>query len=238
MMSSTGQPQRWGASILPRTLDPSLSMPGLGQRRFSGPGSLQKMTPGFIPIAAGLNPGLDPGRMPLPPGSPTLPAVTSPRQYQPQYGPPIPSYINSPHAVNRPPIGHSPAEIRGLTSPESPVRLPPIFTPNPMLGPTGHRLSDPYPTPWSLRPQERPRPLSQGQVEQLPPRTQFRPSAPSAAYTEPPTSQPGPVSSTHKRPVPLPPTCHPDRPASTEAESGEARPTKRRKMALDDMVND
>jgi len=118
------------------------------------------------------------------------------------------------------------------------VRLPPIFTSTITTGPTGHRLSDPYPPAWSLRTQELPRPLSQGEVGVLPTPTQFPMAAPAAGYTEPPASQPEPGLPRHEHAVPLPPTRHQDEPVGTEAESGEKRPAKRRKMALDDMVND
>ncbi|RMJ22676.1 hypothetical protein PHISP_06457 [Aspergillus sp. HF37] len=107
-----------------------------------------------------------------------------------------------------------------------------------MTGPAGHRLSDPHPTPWSYRPQELARRPSQGEIGLLSPRTEFRPTGPTVGYTEPLASQPRPITSAHEYPMPLPRTRPGEGHAGTEEESGEARPTKRRKMALDDMVND
>jgi hypothetical protein len=247
MVTSSEQPQRWGTSILPRAMNPPLPMPGaFGQRRFSVSDSPQQVAPRFVPMTAGFNPTLEPGRLPLSHGSPKLPTVTSPPQYHPPLGLSIPPSFDSPRTMNRPHIGHIlTTDNRGPTSPESPVRLPPIFSTSATTGPAGHRLSDPYPTPWVRRPQELARRPSQGEIGLLSPRTefrptdqQFRPTGPTVSYTEPLVSQHRPITSAHEHPMSLPRTRPGEGHAGTEEESGEARPTKRRKMALDDMVND
>lgn len=237
VVTSTGQPQRWTTSILPRTtMDPTLSVPGtLDQRRLSVSESAHQVAPRFAPMTGVFNPALNSVRMPLPHENPTLPVVTSPPHYHQPLGLSNPPYVDSARAVNRPPINHVPTDTRGGSSPESSVRLPPIFSPTYTTGP-GHRLSDPYPTSWSLQPQERPQPPSQGDIGLLSPRTQFRPAIPNVGYTELP-SQSGPITP-QRHSMTLPPTHPRDEHAGAEAESGESRPTKRRKMALDDMVND
>lgn len=243
MAIPTGQPQRWTA-VHPRAMGPS--MPGtFSPRRFSVSGSPQQMAPGLVPMTAGFKPGLNPGRAPPPlQGSPTLPLVTSNSQYYQTFGPPITPYPGSPRTADRPMGPSIPRGSQEATSSGSPVRLPPIFSPTYTTGPLGHRLSDPYPTPWSLRSQDpgqrQQRPPSQGVAELVSPRTQFHPPVPQShvGYTEPP-SQPASMPSAERHPVQLPPTCPRDEHPNGEGEGdGEQRPKKRRKMALDDMVND
>ena len=244
-MASTTQPPRWPTSLFPPSVDPTLSMPaGFGPRRFSVSGSPQQALPGFNPIAAGLNPALNTGRMPVPYTSPPSTLATSPSQYQQNFGQSASQYMDS---RARPPVGEpSPKDTRQKNYPESPVRLPPILpATGPPGPPPGHRLSDPYPTLWTLRgreeppPERRPRLPSQGQIEPLS-RVQIHPPISTVGHNGPPPLQSvpaPPATTTQSHTVQTPSTRPREDEASAETE-GEARPAKRRKMALDDMVND
>lgn len=248
MVTPAGYPQRWTTSLFTPGVDPPLSMPGsFDPGRYPASGPPQQVGTGFVPLAAGFNPTLSTDRMPAPYSSPPLLLATSPPQHQPGFAPPISPYMDS-RTINRPPIAEpsTPRDARRTNYPESPVRLPPIFpaasTPR---GPLGHRLSDPYPTLWTLRDGEeppedrRPRPPSQGQIEPLSHHVQFHPPVSMAALSEPLPPQSAPVAApTERRPADTPATRPREEQAGTEAEASKPRPAKRRKMALDDMVND
>lgn len=246
MVTSTGQ-QRWTTSLLPQSMDPALPVPGgFGPGRYSvsgQPAAAAQVVSGLAPLAPGFNPALNTGRVPLPPyASPPLPLPTSPPQYRQGFPPPISPYMS------RPPIGEpsTPSTTRQTTYLESPVRLPPIFpAANPPRGPPGHRLSDPFPTLWTLRgreepPQEnRPRPPSQGQIEPLFRQGPFPQPISSAAHSGSPFIETALVAASPERERTQLPPSHPrEEQHSAERENGEQRPAKRRKMALDDMVND
>ncbi|KAI9930570.1 hypothetical protein AWENTII_007469 [Aspergillus wentii] len=262
LRASAGHPQRWSTSVFPHTVDPSLSMQGhLGHRRFSSSGShyATAQAPGFIPMTGGFSPVMGAGRMPPGMGRPlssyanqVMPPTTSPPQYHQAFGGPISPYMESSRPINRPPMGDPPMPRDPHEAYiESPVRLPPIFPAMTNVGPTpqsqGHRLSDPYPAPWSYRAQdeftqERRPPPPQGLMEPLSPHTQFQHATSESVYPEPVSGHPGPIPPVAERHhVHLSPTHLRDEQPGGEGEAGEGsdgRPTKRRKMALDDMVND
>lgn len=179
--------------------------------------------------------------------------TTSSPTYQPVYG-------GSPY-MSRQPMGESPL----LRDPqdsylESPVRLPPIYPPMPSDGasPPGqsqsHRLSDPFPSNWSPRTREElPPPMIQHHpslMDPVSPHMQAHHYHPAPTDFNFPQQQalprpPESVTPAHRHSVHLPSSSthrHAqarDEPQSgAEGESGDGRPTKRRKMALDDMVND
>ncbi|GIJ92051.1 hypothetical protein Asppvi_011026 [Aspergillus pseudoviridinutans] len=260
-----GHPHRWSTSVFPHVVDPSLSMQAnLGHRRFSSSGSIPQMTvatpPGFIPLTSGFSPALNLGRTQMGAGRPLssythqgLPPTTSPPQYQQPFGVPMPPYTASPRMVSRLPAG----ETREAY-PESPVRLPPIFPPamaHSRPTPQAHRLSDPYPAAWSPRLREelmQPQPQQQtggsspqSFMEPISPATQTRHAALEHGHSH--GHGHGDLGSQQSNPTVqgaqnLSTQSSPARPRDEQPaggpETGESRPTKRRKMALDDMVND
>lgn len=239
-----------------------------GHRRFSSAGSIQPLgaaappAPGFVPMGGPLSPVFGGSRMPpvmgRPPSSyanqPFQPQTTSSPTYQPLYG-------GSPY-MSRQPMGESPLSRDPQESYlESPVRLPPIYPPMPSAGASppgqGHRLSDPFPTSWSPRTREELPPVApQHQPSLMEP---VSPHTQTSHYHHGPTTGATDFSFPQQQTIPRPPesitpahrhSVH--LPSSTththardkgvqsgaEGESGDGRPTKRRKMALDDMVND
>lgn len=219
--------------------------------------------PGYVPMAGPLSPVFGGSRMaPVmgrPPSSyanqPFQPQTTSSPTYQPVYG-------GSPY-MSRQPMGESPLSRDPQdTYLESPVRLPPIYPPMPSAGATppgqSHRLSDPFPPSWSPRTREElPPRMVQHQhhpslMDPISPQTQTHHYHPAPTDFNFPQQQtlprpPESVTPAHRHSVHLPSTSthahvHAqarDEPQSgAEGESGDGRPTKRRKMALDDMVND
>lgn len=262
-MARGGHPHRWSASVFPltRPMDPSPTMPNtVGRRPFSASGPPTYATPpypppAFVSITSGFNPVLKPG--PLPPGmerrfppytGPALPPPTSPQQHHHPAGIPYLPYAEAPSSSIHQTLS-DPRLPPGPREPylESPLRLPPIHQATASPGPPhhAHRLSDPYPTSWSSSRDGDPRePWSPGIFQ--------RPSSSIFTHTTPhqrSSSQSGPLDHVprHLGPVELPPpinlaqspslesraTAHP----GPEAEPQEQRPVKRRKMALDDMVN-
>lgn len=222
--------------------------------------------PAFAPATSGFNPaiktpsvhqGLD-MRFQQYPG-PALPLPTSPPQPSPAQGGPYMPYAESPssahHQLSEPRLPSGPVE----PNLQHPVRLPPIHqataSPGPPVpsmppGPPGqsyhaHRLSDPYPTTWaSAGPEESPRdPRAPVQLQRpvssvfTHPSHHQRSSSSTTGPLNPVPRHLGPI----ELPTPLtlgqssPSGSHTTQPG-TEAES-EPRPIKRRKMALDDMVN-
>ncbi|KAL2822977.1 hypothetical protein BJX63DRAFT_417377 [Aspergillus granulosus] len=253
-----GQPQRWPV-VYPHGIDPALTTQRtMGHRRFSSSGSAQSLTAvsptGYAHMPPGYNPALAAGRMPTGVGRPIssypsqgMHPVPSPPQYHQPYGVPISPYPESTRAVGRVPMGESsvprgPRE--GMV--ESPVRLPPIY-PSPVSNPQPHRPSDPYST-WSPSPsqqqqqQQQPAPQMQdprqqqpGFVEPISPSNQMRQVAPEMSYL----SQLSVSSPSEGQQQQLPTTRTHDERRGSETDDGDAsRPAKRRKMALDDMVND
>lgn len=248
------QPQRWSASVFPltRPMDPAPSIPGAAARRPFSSGSavpppLSQPPPAFAPMAGSFHPILT-GSMPagmerrFPPYiGPALLPPTSPSQHQPPLGAHL-----LPYSDIRPPMG-DPRLVH--TSREghldSPVRLPPIHqaTASPSMPHHAHRLSDPYPTTWSFSGRE------EGLQELRPADPLHRPifSHPFSHQRSSSTASAVDPTPRHTGPVELPSTALPGQspstgariePSTTEPESQEPRPFKRRKMALDDMVND
>ncbi|KAJ5690817.1 hypothetical protein N7462_005209 [Penicillium macrosclerotiorum] len=252
---------------LTRPMDPSPSMPGPGGRRpfsSSGPPTYAVPAhppPAFVPMASGFNPVIKPGNMPpgmerrFPPYGPGLPPPTSPPQPQLPGGMAYLHYAEAPsntihQTLTDPRMPHGPREPYL----ESPVRLPPIHqaTASPVPGPPphpqhAHRLSDPYPASWSSgsrddnfreprSPIQLQRPL--GSVFSHSPTHQRSSSTTGPLDPIPrhlgPIDLPSPVSIAHSSPALTRTTINP---ATTEADTQEPRPIKRRKMALDDMVN-
>ncbi|GIK05707.1 hypothetical protein Aspvir_009820 [Aspergillus viridinutans] len=254
-----GHPHRWSTSVFPQVVDPSLSMQGnLGHRRFPSSGSIPQMTvaspPGFIPLTSGFSPALNLGRTPMGAGRPLssythqgLPPTTSPPQYQQPFGVPMPPYTVSPRMVSRLPAGDNREAY-----PESPVRLPPIFPPamtHSRPTPQAHRLSDPYPTAWSPRLREelmQPQPQQQtggssphSFMEPISPAAQTRHAALEHGHGDLGSQQSNSIVQGAQNLSALSSPARPrDEQPAGGPETGESRPTKRRKMALDDMVND
>jgi hypothetical protein len=180
--------------------------------------------------------------------SPSFPPPTSPPQHLPTGVPYIPFESPGPSVhqpMSDPRVPHGPRE----SYLESPLRLPPIHQATANPGPAhhhAHRLSDPYPTTWTLSREDANRePRSPGLLHR-PPSSAFSHSMPhshqrSSSQTSPldpiprhlgPVELPSPVT-LHQSP----PTGSRDIQPSTEGGNQEPRPIKRRKMALDDMVN-
>jgi hypothetical protein len=179
--------------------------------------------------------------------SPALPPPTSPQQHHPAGVPYLPyeapgSAIHQP--LSDPRMPHGPHEPYL----ESPLRLPPIHQATASPGPAhhhSHRLSDPYPATWTSAREEAVREPRSPSFLHRPTNSVFSHSTPhqrSSSHTGPldpvprhlgPVDLPSPV--TLGRSPPMEPRA--DTWTSTEAESQEPRPIKRRKMALDDMVN-
>ncbi|KAL2831667.1 hypothetical protein BJY01DRAFT_226390 [Aspergillus pseudoustus] len=247
-----GQPLRWPVAY-PHGIDPALTTQRtMGHRRFSSSGSAQSLTavspPGYVPMPAAYNPAMAPGRMPPGMGRPIssypsqMHPIPSPPQYHQPYGVPISPYPEGTRAVGRMPMGESsvPRESReGMA--ESPVRLPPIY-PSPVSNSQPPRPSDPYST-WSPSQQQPPPPpqmqdprqQQHGFMEPMSPSNQIRQVAPEMSYL----SQLGASSPSEGQPQQLPTTrIHDERRGSETDDGDSSRPTKRRKMALDDMVND
>ncbi|KAF7528158.1 hypothetical protein PCG10_001447 [Penicillium crustosum] len=189
-------------------------------------------------------------------GVPALPPPTSPPQHQPPpIGVPFLPYTETPgnpiRPTNDPRVSLSPRDPYTI---ESPVRLPPIHQatagppPPPPPPPPHHvhRLSDPYPMNWNLPGREE----SLHDPRALP---LHRSAGPAFNYSLPHQRSSSITSATmdpiprHLGPVELPspiqmpsgnsPSMTRTEPLSTEAEGHDSRPIKRRKMALDDMVN-
>jgi hypothetical protein len=253
-----GHPHRWSTSVFPQVVDPSISMQAnLGHRRFSSSGSIPQMTAatqsGFMPLTSGFSPALNLGRAPMGAGRALssythqgLPPTTSPPQYQQPFGVPMPPYTVSPRMVSRLPPGDAREAY-----PESPVRLPPIFPPamtHSRPAPQAHRLSDPYPAVWSPRLREElMQPQAQQQTGGSSPHSFMEPISPAAqtryAALEHGHGELGPqhsnsiVQGAQTLSVQSSPARPRDEQPAGGPETGESRPAKRRKMALDDMVN-
>ncbi|KAM0114514.1 hypothetical protein ACP6JC_008944 [Aspergillus fumigatus] len=176
-----------------------------------------------------------------------LPPTTSPPQYQQPFGVPMPPYTVSPRMVSRLPPGDTREAY-----PESPVRLPPIFPPampHSRPAPQAHRLSDPYPAVWSPRLREElMQPQPQQQTRGSSPHSLMEPTS-SAAQTRHAALEhghgevaPHQSNSIIQGAQTLSVQSSPARPRDEQPAGGpetdEPRPAKRRKMALDDMVND
>ncbi|KAJ5712486.1 hypothetical protein N7493_008954 [Penicillium malachiteum] len=269
------------SSVFPltRPMDPAVAMPNPAARRpfsSSGPPSYPPPAPpgAYVPMTSGFNPAIKAG--PMPPGmdrrfapyaGPALPPPTSPPQHHHPPGVQYMPYGESPSG----PMHHPMVDPRLAPGPprepyiESPVRLPPIHqataSPGPPVPPVGppppnvphhaHRLSDPYPTTWTmaredpLRDPRVQRPV--GSVFSHPHHHHQRSSSSTTASLDPiprhlgPIDLPSPVQLAHSPPVArsvpsAPETKSPPQPPQPQTEP-EPRPVKRRKMALDDMVN-
>ncbi|KAJ6133827.1 hypothetical protein N7523_000149 [Penicillium sp. IBT 18751x] len=256
------QSHRWSASVFPltRPIDPSMMPTQAGRRPFSasGPptyGAPSHPPPAFMPNSSGFNPIFRAGVMPprmerrfaqYP--SPALPPPTSPPQHM-QAGVPYSPYETPGSAMHQP--MSDPRVPHGPREPylESPLRLPPIHQATASSGPAhhhAHRLSDPYPATWtSAREDANREPRSPG-ILHRPTGSGFIHSTPHLHQRS--SSQTGSLDPIprHLGPVELPspvtmhrspPTRAQDTHPGTGAENQEPRPIKRRKMALDDMVN-
>ncbi|XP_077661207.1 uncharacterized protein AFUA_6G11110 [Aspergillus fumigatus Af293] len=257
--AAPGHPHRWSTSVFPQAVDPSISMQSnLGHRRFSSSGSIPQMTAatqsGIMPLTSGFSPVLNLGGSQM--GARRafssythqgLPPTTSPPQYQQPFGVPMPPYTVSPRMVSRLPPGDTREAY-----PESPVRLPPIFPPampHSRPAPQAHRLSDPYPAVWSPRLREElMQPQPQQQTRGSSPHSLMEPTS-SAAQTRHAALEhghgevaPHQSNSIIQGAQTLSVQSSPARPRDEQPAGGpetdEPRPAKRRKMALDDMVND
>ncbi|KAL5044161.1 hypothetical protein BDW71DRAFT_107977 [Aspergillus fruticulosus] len=223
---------------------------------------------GQVPLPTGYNPALAAGRMPpgvgvgrpIPypnAGMPPHP-TPSPPQYQP-YSVPIPPYPENPNQriMNRIPIGDAGPPPRDPREGymESPVRLPPIYPspvahlqPPPLLQAQVRRVSDPYPGTWSPQQQQQIQEPRQGFMEPISPSSQIRQAQTAAvadAGQRQSQSQLGLSSSPGAQAQQLPASRSYDEQRDQEQghghetdEGDSSRPAKRRKMALDDMVND
>ncbi|KAL2869209.1 putative C6 transcription factor [Aspergillus lucknowensis] len=241
-----GQPQRWPPVVYPHGIDPSLTTQrSMGHRRFSSSGSAQSLTSAsptaYVPVPTGYNPALAAGRISAGVGRPvsSYPSqaphpVASPPQYHQTYGIPISPYPENTRAGSRTQVGKSPVSRdsrEGIA--ESPVRLPPIY-PSPLVNPQPPRPNDLYST-WSPpQPPQESRQQPRRFVEPISPTNQMRHTAPELSYmsqlgTTSPGGQPQNLSVTRTQ----------DGRRESEAEDRDSpRPVKRRKMALDDLVND
>ncbi|KAJ5256806.1 hypothetical protein N7478_012910 [Penicillium angulare] len=266
---------------LTRPMDPTLTIPNAGGRRpfsSSGPPSYPPPAhapPAFIPTTSGFNPVLKTGATPASMdksfasyANPALPPPTSPQHHHPP-GVPFLPYGASPSSSS---IHHHlrvdpriPPRLNREPYPESPVRLPPIHqataSPGPPIPPPGppppgvphhaHRLSDPYPTTWSMardnfsRDHRTPISPQRGVGSMFSHSSHSHHQRSSSSTSGPFNPVPrhlGPIdlsSAVSLGPSPqltraAPPTSEPETHSQTESES---RPIKRRKMALDDMVN-
>ncbi|OJK04649.1 hypothetical protein ASPACDRAFT_38210 [Aspergillus aculeatus ATCC 16872] len=262
MRASSGHPHRWSASMYSHALDPAMTMQrSIGHRRFSSSGSVHSMTatspPTYVPMPAGYNPALGMGRMPTGAGrhlssytQQALNPATTPPQYQQQFIPMSP-YAEATRMANRMPMGEMPVgrDLREGYG-ESPVRLPPIYAPTmgtPAHVSQGHRLSsDPYPAVWSspmredyLSQEHRQHMPPHGYIEPISPDSQMRPGGSDSAYVDPALRHLGSmVPGTEGQSLHLSPSQAQTEQSAAEAHSQDSRPAKRRKMALDDMVND
>ncbi|KAL3471119.1 hypothetical protein BJX99DRAFT_267001 [Aspergillus californicus] len=244
-----GQSQRW-PMVYPHGIDPSLtSQRIIGHRRFSSSGSTQSLTTvsptGYTHMPVGYNPALAAGRPPPGAGrsisysNQGMHPVPSPPQYQQYYGIPISPYPENTRVASRMQMGESstPRDAREGVA-ESPVRLPPIY-PSPVANsqppqpPQTHRSSDT--TTWSPS-QQYSQELRQqaGFMDPISPSNQMRQSAPEFGYM----NQLGGVSPIEGQPQQLPSTRTYEQRGPESDDGDPSRPTKRRKMALDDMVND
>ncbi|KAJ5559148.1 hypothetical protein N7535_008988 [Penicillium sp. DV-2018c] len=185
-------------------------------------------------------------------GVPALPPPTSPSQHQPPpVGTPYLAYSENPGNHSRPTMTNPrvPLSPRDPYTIESPVRLPPIHqaTAGPPPPPHHiHRLSDPYPTNWTLPGRDEP-----FYDTRHPPL--HRSAGPAFNYSLPHNRSSSITSVTmdpiprHLGPMELPspiqmptgssPSITRADPPIAETEDHDNRPVKRRKMALDDMVN-
>ncbi|KAJ5805401.1 uncharacterized protein N7503_003003 [Penicillium pulvis] len=221
--------------------------------------------PAFVPMTSGFNPVIQAG--PMPPGmdrrfpayaGPALPPPTSPPQHHHPTGVPFAPYAESPSGSLHPTIA-DPRLPPGPREPylESPVRLPPIHqaTASPGPPPPGpppgvphhaHRLSDPYPGIWTTGREENRRDPRASLSSQRPINSMFahspshqRSSSSTAGARDPIPRHLGPIDLSS--PLQLghsPPIGALTAPSTTESDpEPEPRPVKRRKMALDDMVN-
>lgn len=264
--SGVRTPHRWSASVFPltRPMDPSPTMPGVSSSRrpfsSSGPPSHSVPThshapPAYMPMTGAFNPALKINtlqggmerRFPTYTGVPALPPPSSPQlQHQPPPpGMPFLGYTETPNSAIRPPMSEPrvPLSPRDPYNVESPVRLPPIHQATGAPPPPHHvhRLSDPYPATWTLP----------GREDNHDARPSFNRSAGPAFNYSLPHQRSSSINSATKDPIPrhlgpveLPSPVQmtagssPSQPRNepNEAESHD-RPIKRRKMALDDMVN-
>jgi hypothetical protein len=254
--------QRWPhPAFQTAQLSPPSSRPvqgNLGQRPFSSPVFHQSSAPYPLPpyiipfppsstnpMAAGLmsGPARSPGEMTpyIDPYPRTQPA-SSP-QYQPPYPAPLPLHGEG-SLISSQPLGHQRSVSREYMEPYSPLRLPPLV-PSPRevpQTPSVHRRSESYPPlpTWApgWRPeQERalhPQEVSRGALESTSSQSELHsPQSPVSRR------QPGGVSRKRQASPTRTPTegqlVH-----EAERDEGEegGRRTKRRRMALDDMVND
>jgi hypothetical protein len=257
-----GQPHRWPGAVYTQAIDPSLPMQrNLGHRRFSSSSSVQSMTtvsPGsFVPIGGGYSPvmgashlSMGVGRSLSSYGNPAVHPISSPPQYHQPYSVPYSPYTPGARVVNRVPVSEQPVprDPREGYVESSSVRLPPIYPPqmgNPGPAPQAHRLSDPYPANWSPRTreeltQQEPRHLHPHvTIEPISSNNQMRQMASDFTYGGSVHRQLGLNAPTIQEQVSQGSAMRArDEQAGVEAETDDSRPAKRRKMALDDMVND
>ncbi|KAL4946801.1 hypothetical protein BDV06DRAFT_208444 [Aspergillus oleicola] len=239
-----GQPQPWSTVVYQPSIDPSLTTPRtMGHRRFSSSGSAQSMTalspPGYVAVPPGYSPAIAAGRMPPGVGrpissypNPGMHPTPSPPQYSQPYGVPMSPYTESSRVAGRIPMSEGSVQRDPREAYiESPVRLPPIY-PSPVTNPEPPRPTKLYPATWSpsQHQMQHPRP-HQGIMEPISPSNQVRP---------PPVEvgQLGLLLSSPEESSRQLPSARTYDEREHEADEGDSlRPAKRRKMALDDIVN-
>ncbi|KAJ5334448.1 hypothetical protein N7452_006851 [Penicillium brevicompactum] len=252
--SGVRTPHRWSASVFPltRPMNPSPTMPVSSRRPFSSSGPASHPLPNhphgppaYMPMGGVFSPALKvntiPGngerRFPTYTGVPALPPPTSPPQHQ---TPSTATRYVHPSAI---PGYHCRLEMRITSSPPFAFLL--STRPRPALLPPPHhvhRLSDPYPAPWNLPNREEIHDSRPAFHRSAGPAFNYtfphqRSSSITSATMDPvprhlgPVELPSPIQVTTGSSPSLPRT---EAPNETEAHD---RPIKRRKMALDDMVN-
>jgi hypothetical protein len=247
---------------------PSAMMPeAWGQRPFSSPVSLPSSYPStpFIPSpgaifsppagASEFRPILSYTDRPLAITPPTI----SPQQYPQPFPPSLAPHVQSPQTPTRPTERETSAREPLDPYRESALRLPPILpsTRSFVQSPPTHRRSGsyPYPTAWTggrLQASElQPPPLESPRSLLEPLSSQSELRSPFPAVTRPPGQvfeheRPGPVTQPQQWPEQSPvrvesrSETRPQRRRREEGDEGDdnQQPTKRRRMALDDIVND
>ncbi|KAL4806771.1 hypothetical protein BDV18DRAFT_138178 [Aspergillus unguis] len=256
-----GQQHPWPIAYPhPHSIDPSLTQRTMGHRRFSSSGSGQSLTAvsptGYVAMPAGYNPALAAGgRMPAvgrpyPPGMHPTP---SPPQYHQPYSVPISPYADA-RVANRIPMSETPVPVPApAPAPrepregyaETPVRLPPIYPspvihpqslPQPQPQPQPHRTNEPYPATWSPQQIHGPHQHA-GFVEPISPSNQMRQPGPDVGQPSQGLGLVSPGEPSQQTSSARTRTYDEQRERETD-EGDSSKPAKRRKMALDDMVND
>lgn len=256
--------RRWTTYPSPQMSGPSsIMIPGArGQRPFSSPVSLPSSA-GTNPPTPFIT---SPGSAISPPAGvsefrPILsysdrphvvtPPTISPQQYQQPFPLALTPLMESPQTPTRPAERTATSRESHDPYPEPGLRLPPILPSTRSFGqsPPTHRRSGsyPYPTTFTGERTQAQEPQSQPRLLESP-RSLLEPltSQPELRSPFPSASRPTSLVIEHDRPVsqaqesPEQSAARPERRRRDEGDEGEdsRQPTKRRRMALDDIVND